>query len=233
MVAATARFIPQFMTIKNYIDYGFIGDVFLARGQYIHDISPYFKSTPWRLTDPQDLMLGGGIHPFDLLRWYMGDVDEVFSYSIKGGITKEYPLDDNFIVSLKFKSKAIAQVSVFTGIIDPPEPSILPVIDINLFGKYGTVVGNFSEGEKGFLKVVSKKFDVIPTQEINFAADKEGEIHKVGSHEKSLILYFEKCIKEDINPVLSVIEGAKDVAVGVAAWESIRKNKPIKVKNDF
>jgi len=237
LLAATARVIPPFLNIKNYIDNGFIGEIFLARGQYIHDMSPYLEVTPWRFKVPQDMLIGGGVHPFDLLMWYMGDkVDEVFAYSVKGETIKEYPLDDNIIISLKFNCGAIAQVSIFNGIIEEPEPEILPIIDINLFGRTGTVTGCFSESKGGDLKIVSKKFDGLPTQKISYFAQKE---EKIGSHktlgmlEKRHFLAFEKCLEENIDPSPDAVEGARAVAVGVAAWESINKKRPVKVKNDF
>ena len=37
----------------------------------------------------------------------------------------------------------------------------------------------------------------------------------------------------NLEPSPNVVDGAKSVAVGVAAWESIRTGKPVKVFNDF
>ena len=43
----------------------------------------------------------------------------------------------------------------------------------------------------------------------------------------------QQCLDQRLKPLPHVIDGAKSVAVGVAAWESIRAGQPIKVFNDF
>jgi len=45
--------------------------------------------------------------------------------------------------------------------------------------------------------------------------------------------HFQQCLDQDLEPSPNVIDGAKSVAVGVAAWESIRTGQPVKVFNDF
>ncbi len=45
--------------------------------------------------------------------------------------------------------------------------------------------------------------------------------------------HFQQCLEGDLQPTPDVVEGAKSVAVGVAAWESIRKGGPVNVFNDF
>ena len=45
--------------------------------------------------------------------------------------------------------------------------------------------------------------------------------------------HFQQCLEEDLEPSPNVIDGAKSIAVGVAAWESIETGQPVKVFNDF
>jgi predicted dehydrogenase len=44
---------------------------------------------------------------------------------------------------------------------------------------------------------------------------------------------FAGCIRSDTEPDPNALEGARGVAVGDAAWESIRTGKPVRVKRDF
>ena len=69
-------------------DDGDLGEIIMAEAHYVHDMRPVFKMTPWRLNTPQDFMYGGVCHPVDVLRWFLGDVDEVFAYANKGNITR-------------------------------------------------------------------------------------------------------------------------------------------------
>jgi predicted dehydrogenase len=45
--------------------------------------------------------------------------------------------------------------------------------------------------------------------------------------------HFEECLAKDREPVPSVIDGAKTIAVGHAAYQSIREGKAVKVFNEF
>ena len=67
----------DFMDAKAACDAGEIGDLFMAEAHYVHDLRPVYLRTPWRTRMPQDLILGGACHPIDLLRWFMGDIEEV------------------------------------------------------------------------------------------------------------------------------------------------------------
>ena len=58
----------------------------------------------------------------------------------------------------------------------------------------------------------------------------------VYGHGQTVIRYmqhFQQCLDQDLEPSPGVVDGAKSVAVGVAAWESIRTGQPVKVFNDF
>jgi len=45
--------------------------------------------------------------------------------------------------------------------------------------------------------------------------------------------HFQQCLDQDLDPSPNVVDGAKSIAVGVAAWESILTGKSVKVYNDF
>ena len=231
IIGMTYRFTPQFITIKNMIENDDIGEIFLARGQYVHDISPWLVPGNWRLERPQDFLYGGGSHPIDVLMYFMGDVDEVSAYGIKGNTIPEYPTMDNFIINCKFKSGKIASVSVFCGVVEPP----MPIIRIDFFGKRGSITMTYTEGKDGWLKAVSKRLELEPLNYIHFPAETEsiGGFQHLET-ETRMALSLEKCIKEDLDPVPSVYDGAKVIAVGDAAWESIKNNgKVVKVRSEF
>ena len=55
----------------------------MADAYYVHDMREVYDFTPWRLHEPQDLMFGGVVHPVDILRCLLGDVEEVHAYGIE------------------------------------------------------------------------------------------------------------------------------------------------------
>ena len=91
LVGQTCRFVPRFVAAKKLTDDGDLGEIILAEAHYVHDMRPVLDRTPWRYQSPQDFLYGGACHPIDLLRWFLGDVDEVFAYANCGDIDPRYP----------------------------------------------------------------------------------------------------------------------------------------------
>ncbi len=228
LVGQTMRYEPQFASVKALVDEGQLGNIILAEAHYVHDMRPVFALTPWRLTAPQDFMYGGVCHPVDVLRWFLGDVDEVFALGNRGGLTPAYPLLENFLLALRFKNGVIARVLGAYGIVHPP----MPMMGLSLFGTKGSVVADFTDKEGGKVKVIFDKFEIKSPWEVVFPPETEG----VFGHGKTVLRYlrhFEECLLEDKNPVPDCFEGAKSVAVCYAAYQSIETGMPVKVRNDF
>ena len=96
LVTQTMRGRYDFMEAKRICDAGTIGDLFMAEAHYIHDLRPVYEQTPWRVSMPQDLILGGACHPIDLLRWFMGDIAEVHCYGIRSGVSSRLSAGGHF-----------------------------------------------------------------------------------------------------------------------------------------
>ena len=93
LVGQTMRFDSQFLTMRRFFDDGDLGEIMAADAYYVHDMRPVYDFTPWRLHTPQDFMFGGVAHPVDILRSFLGDVEEVHAYGYKG---KNHPrISDN------------------------------------------------------------------------------------------------------------------------------------------
>lgn len=221
MVAQTARFVSQCEHVKSFLDRGELGRVLACRSQYVHDVSPYLTLTPWRLEMPQDFLYGGGLHPIDLLRWYVGEVEEVCAYSHKSGRSKDYDYNDNFMILLKFASGCLGTVSVLCGVVHPP----VPIIELDLFGDAGSVTATYSEGEPGVLKLTSSALAGHPTREIRYPAE-SGVTYQHGEAERRIFRQFFECLDRGARPDPDEMEGARGVAVADAAWESIRTGRP-------
>lgn len=145
LVGQTMRYDPQMAAAKRFFDDGEIGRVIFAEAHYLHDMRPIFAMTPWRLSAPQDFMYGGVCHPVDVLRWFLGDIEEVHAFGCKGGLTPEYPLMDNFTLNLKFANGALGRVLGLYGVVEPSEP----MMKVVLYGTKMTVTATFSDNLGG------------------------------------------------------------------------------------
>ena len=73
--------------------------------------------TPWRVDrqNPQNILLGGGCHPIDLILWTVdAPVVEVYGYSNKLSIP-DFPSDDCYIVVMRFADETLGKVYVTSG----------------------------------------------------------------------------------------------------------------------
>ncbi|HUV90034.1 MAG TPA: Gfo/Idh/MocA family oxidoreductase [Anaerolineae bacterium] len=228
LVGQTMRFNPEFSGAKRMLDDGDLGEIIFAEAHYVHDARGFFPLTPWRLQAPQDLMYGGASHPIDLLRWFLGEVEEVHAYGRKGNLTPEYPYEDNYLINLKFKSGVIARVLGAYGLVEPP----MPMMGLSLYGSKASLMADFTDQQDGHIKVVFDKLEKHPLAIMTFPAETEGAL----GHGPGVVRYlrhFEECLNEDREPSPSVRDGAKSVAVCSAAWESIHKGGVVKVRTEF
>ena len=228
LVGQTMRFDPEFSNAKKMFDDGDLGEIIFGEAHYVHDARTFFPLTPWRLHDPQDLLYGGASHPIDLLRWFLGDVEEVHAYGRKGDLTPEYPYEDNYMIHLKFENGAIARVLGAYGLVEPP----MPMMGLGLYGTRGSLIADFTDQQAGHLKVVQDRLHGHPVAAMTFEPEIEGAFGHGGGVMRYL-QHFEACLDGDQTPSPSVRDGAKSIAVCAAAWQSIRQGGVVQVRTEF
>ena len=234
LTAETVRFTDLFIMARDLLEKGGLGEPIFAEALYVHDIRGVLGLTPWRLTAPQDFLLGGVCHPVELVRWLVGDVVELHAYSKKSGMIPNYPLDDTFSLNLKFENNAIGRVLGAYGVVEPP----LALEEYGVYGTEGTLVNNILVQEKDgkiarktlppsrYLKMkqdIAEGKTVAPDEEIS------GHVDEV----VRFLRHLQDCIENDRTPSPDAVEGAKTVAIGLAAWESIGTGKPVEVRTEF
>ncbi len=229
LVGQTMRFDLQFLTMKRLFADGDLGDIMLADAYYVHDMREVYEFTPWRLHAPQDLMFGGVVHPVDILRSFLGDVEEVHAYGAKGALTPAYPLKNNFILNLKFKGGQIARAMGLYDIVHPP----MPMMQVSLYGSKGTMIGDFTDNKGGHVKLMLDKMSAREPFEMTCPPETDTSVYGHGQTVIRYMRHFQHCLENDTEPEPNVVDGAKSIAVGVAAWESIKTGTPIKVFNSF
>jgi len=134
MVGHVLRFDRYFQGVKKIIEDGILGDVFYVECDYIHDLRFQAEREEWKLTD-EIPVLGGGCHPIDLLRWYVGDVSEVASFSNNIAFP-QMKHDSSMVTMLKFKNGCIGKVTSLYGCVSKmPER-----YNLSVFGTKGTIM---------------------------------------------------------------------------------------------
>ena len=210
MVGQVMRFEPIFQAIKNIYDEGTIGKAFFVEGSYIHDMSAYYTQKTWRADpkNPQNILLGGGCHPLDLLRWAVGsDIEEVHAYS-NGYAAPSFVLDDCYIFSCKFKNDCIGKMLVTSGC----KGHGMGEGFLSIYGTKGTIWRNRLYPAEG------------GTEDITF--EKHNAMQAAVDH-------FVDCVINRKKPLIDVRDGAKTTSVLIAGVESALSGKPIKPFNKF
>lgn len=238
LTGQTRRFVKHHREAKDLYDSGKIGKPLFVEASYVHgDIWDVLDRGAWRYEHPQDIIYGGACHPIDHLRWYFGDVDEVFAYGATSPVDLRYPQDKemNFIISLKFKSGLIGRVLTAVGLHTPPgghQTDIMPMEGFSVFGTYGNIVNYHAvyreEGRHDAPRVE------VDFSRVDAVEDFDGK--EYSGHLMSVLKYVmevEGCIINDTPPSINEVEGAKCIAVCSACWESIKTGKPAKVFNEF
>lgn len=211
LVGQTCRFVPHFMAAKKLYDDGDLGQAFFAEAHYVHDMRKVHERTPWRREHPQDPLYGGACHPIDLLRWFFGDVEEVFVYASQSNFNPGYTIHDNFLINMRFKNGVIARVLAAFGLVEPP----LPMLGLGIFCDQGSIIND---------QLVLDKVPGQPIMKLSFGHD--------GGHGREVWRYmrhFEECLLQDKRPLIDEIEGAAVIATAAACWESIHTGLPAKV----
>ena len=123
MVDYTMRYSHPWGTMMQAAKEGRIGKIFYLAGFYIHDMWNWYdekgkRPTPWRIDkdNPQNILFGGGCHGLDMVLYVMEDDPVTEVYCCGNRLSgSDMPIEDCFLVSMKFASGAIGKVFVTSG----------------------------------------------------------------------------------------------------------------------
>jgi scyllo-inositol 2-dehydrogenase (NAD+) len=163
------------------------------------------------------LLLDMGIHDFDLARWFMGDVAEVYSL----GKVLAYPEMetindiDNAVVTLNFESGTI-------GMADMTRSGIYGYdIRTEILGTEGTIqIGYLRETPITILKKEGVSHDTVP--------------YFMERFEESYIIQLKDFIEKahaQQEPSVTIEDGERALLVGHAATHSLHQKMPVAINN--
>lgn len=210
MASQFMRFQPIHQEIKKMYDDGLLGQAFFVEGSYIHDMSGIYARNTWRSDpkNPQNILIGGGCHPLDLLRWAVGsEIEEVHAYS-NGYAARDFVLDDCYIFSCTFENGCLGKVMVTTGC----KGHGMGEGFLSIYGTEATVWrGSFYPAKGEPTVITSENLDPI----------------------QAAVDHFVDCVMTGRTPSIDVRDGAKTVSALIAGVESAESGAAVTVSNDF
>lgn len=209
------RFDPGYSSAKEKIMEGEIGDPILIKATSRDRERPSLE-----FADPRKsggLFLDMGIHDFDLARWFMGDVSEVYSI---GNILAYPEMEtindiDNAMVSLSFESGSLGTV------------------DLSRSGIYGYDIRTEVSGTKGTIQIgylretpimVLKK-DGVSHDTVPFFMERFGKAYVIQLRD-----FVEKAHAQK-EPTITIDDGISALVVSHAAAASRKSRQVIKIDN--
>ncbi|MBC8427639.1 Gfo/Idh/MocA family oxidoreductase, partial [bacterium] len=217
VVGYILRFNPMYEVIHELCHTGQLGQVYYMEADYIHNLLYQAKQTDtltgvnWYL-EYERPMVGGGSHPFDLLRWFSGaQVVEVSGYSnhVAFPAMKE---NDCQVALFRFDNGAIAKVAALYA----PRLGMPPHNNLRIYGTRGAV-------ERDQVAIAKDAEDIHPELQ-PIAAE-----HIAGHPFDREIEDWLDSIREDRNPRCDLFDGANSTVATLMAVEAMATGKALSV----
>lgn len=232
------RFYKPAMRVKKAIEDGKIGTPILGTVNMLgwRDMA-YYASDPWRGTWKGE---GGGVlinqapHQFDLLLWYMGEIDELYGM----WDTLNHPgleVEDTAAAVIRFKNGAIGNIVVSNS----QNPALFG--NVRVHGSNGASIGVQTDGGAMFIAGVSG----IGEPPVNDLWTVDGEADKLDQYKKEDSDFFNStgstnyfhqiqlndfitAIQNGKQPLITLEDGRRTVELITGIYRSYRDRKPIK-----
>ncbi|MCC6446193.1 MAG: Gfo/Idh/MocA family oxidoreductase [Armatimonadetes bacterium] len=137
MISLPSRTMPETLFMKKVLDEKLLGDITLMRARVAHSaaLDRWFSGGSAWFTNAE--LAGGGAlfdlgcHTVDVMRWFMGEPRSLVSQV--NNFSGAYPIDDNSVVTVQFKNKALGILD--TGFVHRSGPNLM-----ELYGTEGCLI---------------------------------------------------------------------------------------------
>ena len=214
------RWNPQFMTVKQLIADGVLGDLIYGEADYWHPLHDWYPGYRSFVTKARggSAFLNGGVHAVDILRYVGGEIVEVAAFSAPKRINMDFEYDPITVASLRFANGAVGKLAT---VLDADTPYIF---NTRLFGTEGSIQNNEVYSSKHYPG--SLDYWKFPT----IVPDSADVTHHPFKEE---IEHFIDCIERDVESHASIHDTYKTMAVCFAIDESAAAGgQPVKVNLD-
>ena len=209
------RMSPLFSKLKDQINDGIFGDLYQLEGEYNYGRIEKILSG-WRGQIPDySVMLGGGIHMVDIMRWMANcEVTEVVAYGNNYFCqTNENIKHDNVTALLKFSSGAIGKVSANFGCVHPH------FHNLTIYGTKATFLQSVNGAS--FISNRSKKYKPIKLK-----------LPYLGMTKDALIPNFVESIRRNELLIVKEKDVFSSIEICLSIDESVKTGLPVKVHNN-
>lgn len=143
-VGQSTRFYEPFQRQRELCEAGTFGETEMVECHYHHRMDWFYEKSPWSVGETHWAYLGLS-HPVDLVRWYLGPIDEVHAFGMKTALGRDHGIkhDDAIVVNLKAADGRIAKVTGNYGFRELPRARSL--IECFLMGTKGTSLARYPD----------------------------------------------------------------------------------------
>jgi predicted dehydrogenase len=143
-VGQSTRFYEPFQRQREEFEAGRVGDIEVVDAHYNHRMDWYYEKSPWTIEHTHWAYLGLS-HPMDLVRWYLGPIQEVHAYGATTALGSRYGLKtpDAITVNLKSVDGRLGRVLGNYGFHELPKARAL--IECFLMGSQGSSLARYPD----------------------------------------------------------------------------------------
>jgi myo-inositol 2-dehydrogenase/D-chiro-inositol 1-dehydrogenase len=212
MVGFNRRFDKSFRRVREVVASGEIGRPCILR---ITNRDPEFPSLEFMRVSG-GMFLDMTIHDFDMARFQVGEVEEVYA---TGGVLLKPELEefgdvDTNVVTLKFANGAV-------GAIDNSRRAVYGYDQrLEVFCSNGTAMAD-NEAETTLVK--GNRDGMLSAKPPQFFMQRYAPCYV------DEVAQFIDCVRDGLPTPTTGMDGRAAVVLGYAAWKSLRENRPVKI----
>ncbi len=144
LVGQSTRFFESFQRQRAAYERGEIGELELVDAHYVHRMDWFYAKSPWAI-DTTDWVFLGLSHPLDLLRWYLGPIEEVHAFGARSALARRYNVRSYDILTVNVRA-ADGRIGRAMGNYGLHElPSARNAIELMLYGSEGTSLAQYHD----------------------------------------------------------------------------------------
>ncbi len=228
MVAENHRFLPAHQLIKDALNRGLIGDVFLGRA-YEGAFCPheqFLNLDSWHFTYQKaggGVVADQGVHKFATLNWRLGEVDSAQCWLGKTLDSPPAKGEDTAIVLLQYKKGAMVTVDLSSVTVHPLTNRL------ELHGTQGTILEDHAW---------EHPVQIFSSHE---GAEQKGTFYSPdvehGAYPKYYLIsarcedtYFAECVLNGTNPEFTPTQARDAVAITLLAYLSAKKGRAVRLE---
>ena len=228
MVGQSSRFFGSFVRQREAFEAGDVGELEFLEAHYVHRMDWYYSRSAWT-AEGTDWAFLGLSHPVDLVRWYLGSIEEVHAYGTRSSLAARHGAKsfDLYSVNLRATDGRLARVLGHYGLHELHRAR--NTVELVLYGSEGTSLGQYPD-----LEYVYSREDRAEVVEDLFQRDSLYYFNwrTKGVHYGEFASYtnhFAQALTEGTPHAPDLYEGLGTVCVLEAIRRSAREGCPVKV----